>query len=105
MIKAKPSLPSNLLGAVIIAVLTAGSISAQTAGSGTITGVLTDQTGAAVPGATVIVRNTDTGIDRSTATNDSGIYFATFLQPGHYEVSVSKTGFARLVRKDLTVQV
>src|SRR5580700_10311752 len=94
-----------LFALVTLLVLTAGSTCAQTAGAGTITGVLTDQTGAAVPGATVVVRNTDTGIDRSTTTNDSGIYFATFLQPGHYEVSVSKTGFAKLVRKDLTVQV
>jgi len=85
--------------------LVAASAFAQTAGAGTITGALTDQTGAAVPGATVVIRSTDTGIERSTVSNDSGIYTATFLQPGHYEVSVAKSGFAKLVRKDLTVQV
>src|ERR1700689_5505271 len=105
MIKIMLAPSANLFALVTMLVLTAGSSFAQTAGAGTITGLLTDQTGAAVPGATVVVRNTDTGIDRSTTTNDSGIYFATFLQPGHYEVSVSKTGFAKLVRKDLLVQV
>jgi hypothetical protein len=96
---------TNLVICLIIVALTAGSAFAQTAGAGTITGTLTDQTGAAVPGATVVVRNTDTGIERSTTSNDSGIYVATFLQPGHYEVTVSKTGFAKILRKDLTVQV
>jgi Carboxypeptidase regulatory-like domain len=95
----------NFLAFVTMLVLTAGSGSAQTAGAGTLTGSLTDQTGAAVPNATLMVRNTDTGIVRTITSNDSGIYFATFLQPGRYEVSVSKAGFAKLVRKDLTIQV
>ena len=105
MIRTMLGIPASLLAIVMMFVLTADSASAQTAGAGTITGSLTDQSGAAVPGATVLVHNTDTGIDRSTTSNDSGIYIATFLQPGQYEVSVSKAGFARLIRKDLTVQV
>src|SRR5580704_19102502 len=105
MMRTKLASLANLLAVVTMAVLTAGMASAQTAGAGTITGTLTDQSGAAVPGAVVVVRNTDTGIDRTTTSNDSGIYIATFLQPGHYEVSVSKAGFARLIRKDLTLQV
>src|ERR1700693_4701014 len=80
---------NGLLAIVMMLVLTTGPAFAQTAGAGTITGTLTDQSGAAVPGAIVVVRNTDTGIDRSTVSNDSGLYIATFLQPGHYEVSVS----------------
>ncbi len=101
---------SRVLSAKILAVFAAISLSTalsygQTAGAGTITGTLTDQSGAAVPGAVVVVRNTDTGIDRSTTSNDSGIYIATFLQPGHYEVTATKAGFAKLIRKDLTVQV
>jgi hypothetical protein len=96
---------TNLLAFVTVAVLTAGASFAQTAGAGTITGVLTDQSGAAVPAASVLVHSTDTGIDRTTTSNDAGIYFTTFLQPGHYEVSVSKAGFAKLIRKDLLLQV
>src|ERR1700722_15536015 len=105
MNKTKLAILANVFAVVTMIVLTAGSTSAQTAGAGTITGVLTDQSGAAVPGATVVVRNTDTGLDRTITSNDSGIYFAAFLQPGHYEVSISKAGFAKLLRKELTVQV
>ncbi len=78
---------------------------AQTAAAGTITGTLTDPSGAAVPNATVVIHNADTGVDRSTTTNESGIYNATFLQPGHYELTVTKPGFAKLVRQDLTLEV
>ncbi len=78
---------------------------AQSAGTGTITGAVTDPNGGVVPAAAVVVHNTNTGIDRSIQTNEAGLYTATFLQPGNYEVTVSKTGFDTVVRKDLTLQV
>jgi hypothetical protein len=91
--------------AIFALVLLAGAALAQTSGSGTIAGTLTDPSGAVVPGAAVTIRETDTGIERKTATNEAGIYNATFLKPGHYEVSVTKSGFAKVVRTDLTLQV
>ncbi len=78
---------------------------AQAAGSGTITGAVKDPSGAFVPKATVALRNTDTGIERKTETSDAGIYVATFLQPGRYEVRVSKTGLSSVNRTDLVLQV
>jgi carboxypeptidase family protein/TonB-dependent receptor-like protein len=78
---------------------------AQSAGSGTITGTVTDPQGSSVPGATVVVRNTDTGIEKTLTTNEAGIYVATFLQPGNYEVRISKEGFATKEYKNLTLQV
>jgi hypothetical protein len=77
----------------------------QLAGSGTINGTVTDASGAVVPAVDVIVRNTDTGVERKTQTTDAGIYSAAFLQPGHYEVQAGKAGFSTVVRKDLTLQV
>src|SRR5882672_9530106 len=74
-------------------------------GTGTITGTVIDPKGLSVPDAKVSVLNTETGIDRSLATTDAGVYTATFLQPGHYQVSVAKEGFSTWVRKDLTLQV
>src|SRR6266850_90700 len=74
-------------------------------GTGTITGTVIDPKGLSVPDAKVSVLNTETGIDRSLATTDAGVYTATFLQPGHYQVSVAKDGFSTWVRKDLTLQV
>jgi hypothetical protein len=85
--------------------MSSSTVFGQTAGAGTITGTLTDQQNAVVPDASVTVHNTDTGIDRATSTNGSGIYVAPFLPPGHYEVTASKTGFAKLIRKDLTLDV
>jgi hypothetical protein len=78
---------------------------AQLAGSGTITGTVTDPSGAIVPAADVTIRNIDTGIARKIQTGDAGIYTAAFLQPGHYEVQAGKSGFAPVLRKDLTLQV
>jgi len=77
----------------------------QLAGSATINGTVTDPSGSVVPGAAITIRNTDTGIERKTETSDAGIYNAAFLQPGHYQVEVSKAGFNSVLRKDLTLQV
>src|ERR1017187_1303780 len=78
---------------------------AQGAGSGTISGTVTDPSGSVVPGASVVLRNTGTAIERKTETNDAGIYQAPFMQPGQYEVRASKTGFSTVLHKDLTLQV
>ena len=80
------------------------SASAQNAG-GAITGTLTDQSGAVVPGVTITLRNPDTGSERKVETSDAGVYTAAFLQPGPYQVQAGKAGFATIVRKDLTLQV
>jgi hypothetical protein len=105
MKESRTSFSARVLIIVAMVALTGISALAQTAGAGTITGVLTDPSGAPVPGATVVITNKDTGIDRNTTSNDSGIYNAAFLQPGHYEINLSKTGFASILRKDLTLQV
>ena len=93
----------SLAAAFTVACFMASSDTAfgQAAGSGTITGTLTDPQNASVPDAAVTIHNNDTGIDRATTTNGSGLYVAPFLPPGHYNVTALKTGFATLVRKDL----
>ena len=83
----------------------AGSAFGQTAATGNITGTIKDPHGLIVQGASVQIRDIDTGIDRTLVSNDAGMYAASFLQPGHYEVSGSKTGFSEVIRKGLTLQV
>ena len=78
---------------------------AQSAGSGTIVGIVKDPANAVVSAATITVHNADTGGDRTVETNDSGAYSAAFLAPGPYEITVSKAGFSKILRKDLTLQV
>jgi len=70
---------------------------AQNAGAGTITGTLSDPSGAFVPGAAVTIRNTDTAIERRIDSNEAGVYSPPFPPPGHYEVSPAKAGFASWV--------
>jgi len=93
-----------LIPFVLGALLSVG-LFAQTAGSGSIAGTVTDPTGAVVPAASVTVHAVDTGIDRNVATNEAGIYTAAFLQPGNYEVTASKAGFTTTERKGLNLQV
>ena len=77
----------------------------QTSGAGGMIGTLTDPSGAAVPGVEVSILNTETGVARTVHTNQAGIYSATFLQPGVYNVMASKTGFAKVDNKGITVAV
>jgi len=80
-------------------------VAAQTSGNGNINGTVSDQTGAAVPNTTVVVRNTDTGVSRTLTTNSEGAYQATFLLPGHYEVTAGGNGFGKVDRKNLVLTV
>jgi outer membrane receptor for ferrienterochelin and colicin len=73
--------------------------------TGTIQGTVLDANGAAVPGATVEVKNIDTNSVRTTTSDDEGRFLALQLPSGRYTVTVSKTGFATLVveKAELTV--
>ena len=73
--------------------------------SGTISGTVTDSTGAVIPGATITTRNTATGISRSTASATTGRYEVSNLPVGNYEVSVSMSGFQTLVRSGIELTV
>ena len=81
------------------------TVKAQTTGAGSISGTVTDPTGSVISGVALTIHNTDTGIDRAVTTNGAGLYTAPFLQVGNYEITADKTGFAKVVRKDLTLQV
>src|SRR5271170_4190599 len=90
---------------VLVALLGMGEVFAQSAGSGTINGTVKDPAGAFVVSASVLIHSPATGINRPIETNADGIFSATFLQPGPYEITITKAGFAKLVRTDLTLQV
>src|SRR5262245_7276464 len=71
-----------------------------------ITGTVTDNAGAAVPGATVTLTNEINQVVVSTATtNDSGVYLFDLIQPGQYKVSVEKSGFKRFESKNNSILV
>lgn len=79
---------------------------AQTAGLGTISGVVQDASGAAVAGANVIVANETKGIRRELITNGGGVFNAPALSPDSaYHVTVSKVGFSNFDAKNITLAV
>jgi hypothetical protein len=61
--------------------------------TGTITGEVTDQSGAVVSGAQVLAHNLDTGIDSPATTNGAGVFRVEYLPIGHYQVKVTANGF------------
>src|SRR5215469_7249881 len=71
----------------------------------TMFGTVTDSTGAAVPGATVVITQTDTQANRTLKTETDGSYRAEFLPVGPYKVSVSAQGFKTLDRTGITLTV
>jgi hypothetical protein len=91
--------------AALFLVIAGRPASAQTSGVGNITGTVTDSSGATVPNSTVVILNTDTGVTRSITTNSDGSYTASFLQPGHYEVTIGGGGFGKVDRKNLVLTV
>jgi hypothetical protein len=83
----------------------AGRGFAQSTSSGDIRGTVTDPTGAAIPGTSVVVLNTDTGVSTPYQTDAVGVYDTVSILPGKYRVTFSKEGFKTLVRDGITVQV
>jgi hypothetical protein len=61
----------------------------------TVQGVVTDASGAAVPGAMVTLLNVGTHVSQSAKTDSGGIYHFVFVAPGSYQVSAENTGFAK----------
>jgi Carboxypeptidase regulatory-like domain len=66
----------------------------QSLTSGGVAGTVTDPSGAAVPNATVTLKNNDTGAAASVTSNDTGAYRFALLNPGSYTVSVAAPGFS-----------
>ena len=72
---------------------------------GTILGTINDSSGAAISGATVTIKNTDTGLVRTVTTGDDGNYLTSELPIGTYTVSVEKSGFKNAIVSGISVEV
>src|SRR5947199_3373070 len=73
--------------------------------SGTIQGTVSDEQGAAVPGATVEARNAATNFSKSFTTDADGRFTLLSIPPGIYVVSVTKQGFAKLNQENVELTV
>ncbi len=83
---------------------TSSNASAQVVGA-TITGVVTDRSGAVIPNARVVVHNNDTGTQRSLLTNKEGSFSAPSIPVGDYKVSVEMSGFSPYRQEHVAVTI
>src|SRR5579863_6800093 len=89
---------------ILLTLLWSMPSSGQVSGA-TLSGSVTDPSGAAIPGATVSIKNVGTGEVRDVTSNGDGLYSAPNLIPGSYEASAASKGFSKAVQKGVTLTV
>jgi hypothetical protein len=94
----------RVLWCVLLLAVAPAPIAAQET-TGTIIGVVTDQTGAVLPGVTVTVKHVETGRTAEFVTGDAGRYTASALQPGTYELTFNLSGFQPQIAKGIELHV
>jgi len=99
------SFPIRVLIAVAVISTLSATLWAQTASTGTVLGLITDPTGAVVPGATVELVDAATKAVRTVTTNAAGRYVFVGLPPGTYSVRATAAGFQQAAVPSLTVEV
>ena len=104
-----PQLQKSFPGVFVMFLLFTGlygssRLFAQVVGS-TVTGTVTDATGAATPHVTVSIANVGTGVVTKAETNSAGFYIAPNLAPGGYRITATATGFANQVPNGITLTV
>ena len=94
----------RLILAFILGMATAlPAVAQSTAINGSVEGVVTDASGAVLPGVTVTVVNLDTGDTRVVVTNESGLYRAPLLPLGRYRVSAELAGFKKFEQTGINI--
>jgi len=96
-------LTQRLCSLFVLLSLSCSSVAVAQIRSATITGIVTDQQKAVVPGATVILTNEATNVTAEFVTTDAGLFTAPLLQAGTYTVTVSLSGFATFKRTGVAV--
>src|SRR5216117_2056053 len=92
-------IPLSLLVCVL------GCITVWAQGTAQISGTVKDQTGAVLPGVEVTATQTDTGVSRSTVTNETGSYVLPNLLIGPYKVEAQLPGFRAFIQTGIVLQV
>jgi len=89
----------------ICLLITYCSTAVAQAGRGSISGLVTDPSGAIIPGARIIAQSQATGLKLSTVSTPEGLYSFISLAPGAYQVTATAKGFQTLVSKNISVSV
>jgi len=93
-----------LLAALVLSFFIATPARAQVTGA-TLTGTVTDPSGAVIPHAQIVIKNTATGVVRNVTADSAGLYNAPNLLAGHYSVTISASGFSTEVRSGIVLTV
>src|SRR3954467_8953980 len=96
---------ARFVSLLAIALLLSSGIAALAQSTGTIQGTITDESGAALASAQVIVRSPETGVERSTQTDSLGNYQVAALPVGVYRLEIHAQGFQPSTVNDLTLEV
>ncbi|MBI3670819.1 MAG: TonB-dependent receptor [Acidobacteria bacterium] len=91
-------------GVLLIVLTFSASVAAQTY-QGRLLGNVTDKSGGVVKSAKVTITNVDTGVSRALETNEAGNYVAPNLPPGMYKITVEATGFKKVERFGVRLEV
>ena len=97
--------PLRLVLASLVALTAMTAPASGQATSGTLSGTVKDSTGAVLPGATIVITNTDTQLTRTIVTDVRGHYAAPDLPPGPYSVKGTLQGFNAALRTGITLTV
>lgn len=96
-------LPAGLASALLLLGLIVPNASAQTYRA-QVRGLVTDQSGAVLPGANVTLSNVNTGISTVKQTDSSGLYVFDYVDPGTYRVTVDAAGFGKFAQENIAIQ-
>ena len=94
-----------IVAAVVLSIALGSSPARAQAPVGTISGVVSDTSGAVMSGATVTASSLSTGVERVTTANSQGFFTIPSLKPGEYKLTVKSTGFADFVMPRVVVEV
>src|SRR4030095_11205611 len=106
----------NCIKVVVVCLLFGLTAFGQVGINATLSGTVSDTSGALIPGVEVTAKNIATGVTSTTITNESGTYRFPSLQPGSYEAAATLTGFqtqtfrlslgtSQIIRQNFTLQV
>jgi hypothetical protein len=90
---------------VLLSLVISAALSVAQESRGTISGTVTDSSGAVVPQAAVTATNVETNVATKVTTNENGVYTLPFLLPGSYRVTASAPGFMTARREDVAVRI
>src|ERR1700730_7965825 len=88
----------------VMILLVSARIYPQVVGA-TLSGTVTDQSGAVIPNTQISIKNVATGVTRTVTTDAAGFYTAPNLLPGTYEITATASGFSTEVQTGITLTV